>query len=116
MHEVSLIKAVLERVQEEALELGASKVLSITLEVGDLSGVSIPALEFAFDSIQNKGVAQDADLIIERKPLVCLCDNCKITFRPEGPFLMCEKCLKAARPMEGLELMIKSIEYEEDVY
>ncbi len=50
MHELSIARSIVELVEEQADNRGASVVEELELEIGHLSGVEIQTLEFALDS------------------------------------------------------------------
>lgn len=49
MHELSIARSIVELVEEQADNRGASVVEELELEIGHLSGVEIQTLEFALD-------------------------------------------------------------------
>lgn len=51
MHELSIARSIVELVEEQADNRGASVVEELELEIGHLSGVEIQTLEFALDKI-----------------------------------------------------------------
>ena len=51
MHELSIARSIVELVEEQADNRGASVVEELELEIGHLSGVEIQTLEFALDSV-----------------------------------------------------------------
>ena len=50
MHELSIARSIVELVEEQADNRGASVVEELELEIGHLSGVEIQTLAFALDS------------------------------------------------------------------
>ena len=50
MHELSIARSIVELVEEQADNRGASVVEELELEIGRLSGVEIQTLAFALDS------------------------------------------------------------------
>ena len=51
MHELSIARSIVELVEEQADNRGASVVEELELEIGHLSGVEIQTLAFALDKI-----------------------------------------------------------------
>ena len=65
MHEVSLVSALVDRVEEVAWQEGFERVLEIRLQVGALSGVEPSCLEFCFPEVTRNTVLMDSKLTIE---------------------------------------------------
>ena len=76
MHEVSLAEGIIEIVERTARNAGAKSVSEVTVAVGELSNVEIPALEFAFESVKKGTLADAARLVIERPRGMAWCMNC----------------------------------------
>ena len=92
MHELGLTKSIVDLAVEHADREQAKKILSITLEIGALSGVVAEAVEFAFEICSKGTLAEGADLVIchilgkgrcldchkeaEIKSLTHLCPHC----------------------------------------
>ena len=66
MHELSIALSLVETICEELPALGAVRVSSVNLRVGDLSGVAADALAFAFDLATDHTRIAGARLHIER--------------------------------------------------
>ncbi len=103
--------SILTAVQRRARELGAARVLRITVRVGALSGVSPDALEFAFEALSPGTLAESGELTIERVPIRCACKACKSEFQPDGPFFECPRCGQpTGEILAGREMEIVSME------
>ena len=63
MHELSITQSVVEICEQNA---GGRRVLSVTLEVGGLSGIVPDAVEFCFEACTRGTLLEGAKLIIER--------------------------------------------------
>jgi len=64
LHELSLTQNIVDLAIEHADRADAEKILSITLEIGALSGVVAEAVEFAFEICSKGTLAEGADLVI----------------------------------------------------
>lgn len=85
MHELSLTQSMVGICGERAV---GRRVLSVTIEIGDLSGVIPAAVEFCFDACTRGTVLEGARLIIQQVPgrgrcscgaesaLSAYCDSC----------------------------------------
>ncbi|MBF0292107.1 MAG: hydrogenase maturation nickel metallochaperone HypA [Nitrospinae bacterium] len=113
MHEMSIAMSVAQIVVERAREEGASKALSVTVEVGELSGVTPEALEFCYEAAVMGGLAEGSRLVIKRVPAVAVCGECGETFAPNERIFVCPKCEGFTASLKsGEELAVIEIEVE----
>ena len=66
MHEMSIAEGIIEIVERAAGRSGVTRVKEVRIEVGELAGVDIPSLEFAWVSVTRGGPAEGSRLVIER--------------------------------------------------
>lgn len=105
--------SVAQIVVERALEEGASRALSVTVEVGELSGVMPEALEFCYEAAVKGGIAEGSRLVIKRIPAVAVCGECGVTFAPDERIFVCPKCEGFTASLKsGEELAVIEIEVE----
>lgn len=76
MHEMSIAEGIIEVVERTAKTNNVTRVKSVTIAVGELAGVDLPSLRFAWDSVTAGGAAQGAELIIETPPGQAWCMDC----------------------------------------
>jgi hydrogenase nickel incorporation protein HypA/HybF len=76
MHELSVALSLVEVVSEEMSRLGASRVSTVHLRVGILSGVAREALLFAFDAAVSGTPLEGARLEIEDVAAAIWCPAC----------------------------------------
>ena len=92
MHELSVCQALMDQVDRIAVEESASRVLSIHLGVGPLSGVEPRLLEQAFPIASAGSLAADAELVINTLPVVVRCRSCDAESEVMPTRLVCPKC------------------------
>ena len=113
MHEFSLAQNIIEIVEETIAKNNAVKVSVIELEIGTLSGVEIPALDMALESLQPGSVLEGSEIhkrIISGR---AKCPNCQHEFEPDDYFTVCPDCGSfGAEIIKGKELRVKSITVE----
>lgn len=113
MHEFSLAQNIFEIVEETVAKNRAGRVSAIELEIGTLSGVEIPALDMAIESLQPGSILEDAKivkLIIKGK---AKCQTCQHEFEPDDYFTACPECGNfGTEIIIGKELRVKSITAE----
>ena len=70
MHEMSIAEGIIEIVERTAGRSGVTRVKEVRIEVGELAGVDIPSLEFAWVSVTRGGPA-GAFISLPRAALKC---------------------------------------------
>lgn len=81
MHELSIAEGIIEIVERTANANQVQHVKTVRVSIGELAGVDIPSLEFAWQSVRKGGVAQNAELEIERPNGEAWCLQCQKPFR-----------------------------------
>jgi hydrogenase nickel incorporation protein HypA/HybF len=111
MHEVSLMQNAVDLAVDYALAHDAKRIERLTLRVGELSGVVIEALEFAFDAVTQGTIAESAELCIEKIPAICYCADCQVEFHPLDWIYQCPKCRRICTAvLQGQELELAAME------
>jgi hydrogenase nickel incorporation protein HypA/HybF len=80
VHELPVIKSVLDVCVRNAEANGAHKVLSIELKVGKMSDLEAEWMQRYFDFVSKGTLAEGAKLVIERTPVVLKCQGCAEEF------------------------------------
>jgi hydrogenase nickel incorporation protein HypA/HybF len=114
MHELSLAQGIIQVIEEE-LEKREEKgiVRKINLRVGKLSSVEPEALLFSFEYCSKKTQCENAELVIEKVPLTCKCQNCGKDFSPKEAVFICPDCNSCRiKVLSGEEFYIDSFEIE----
>lgn len=111
MHEYSVAQALIERVEKEARSRGAASVRSLSIRVGELSGVDASLLASAYTLIRAGTLCAAADLAIESLPVRWECGDCGWTLPSDSP-LRCPHCAATPHLATGGELLLESIEIE----
>ncbi len=116
MHELSLSYATVESVLESVASLNASRVISVTLVAGELSGVSIEAFQFSFPIAAAGTILEDTNLIINSEPVRVFCSPCnQISALANIQNFRCPLCgLASGDIRSGEDFIIQSIEVESD--
>jgi hydrogenase nickel incorporation protein HypA/HybF len=113
MHEMSLTESVVEILREEGRKQGFSRVKTVWLEVGELSGVEPQAMEFCFDAATRGTLAEGARLEIVRTPGQGWCLDCEKTVPLGERFGACPECGHYHVQMTGGdEMRVKELEVE----
>ena len=112
MHEMSVAASVIEIAEEQAREKGASKIISVTLNVGDLSGVMAEAVAFCYEACAKGTLAENSRLIINKVTARAFCPQCEKEFTPGSRFVICPSCSGFARITAGEDLSVERMEVE----
>ena len=111
MHEVSIMMSIMDTALEVAEQNNAQKIIKITVEIGEKSGVVKDALEFAFETVTKETIAEQSTLEVITIPFKGECLECGHVFLSDY-FLVCDKCGNLGKMISGKELRIKSIEVD----
>ena len=110
MHEMSIAEGIIEVVERTAKANQVDRIKSVTIEVGELAGVDIPSLEFAWKSVTLNSPAEGAELKIERPDGVAWCMDCSksVPFHKYGS--ACPECGGFnLTPTGGTEMRVVSL-------
>ena len=113
MHELGITQSIVEIAERTAKQQGVGKILSVTVEVGSLSGVVPEAMEFCFEACSKGTLLEGAQLLIDNVPARARCQNCAREFLLEELLACCPECDSAASELlSGEELRIKEMEVD----
>ncbi len=111
MHEMSLAEGVLQLIEDAARAQEFSRVTTVWLEIGQLSGVEVEAMKFCFDAVVRDSVAEGARLEIVATPGIGWCMQCSQTVPMQEVFGECPQC--GSHQMQvtgGTEMRVKELE------
>jgi hydrogenase nickel incorporation protein HypA/HybF len=110
MHELSITQSVVEICEKNA---GGRRVLAVTLELGELSGIVPDAVEFCFEACTKGTLLEGARLVITRVAPKGLCRDCGSEFPVSAYYDSCPNCGGyTVELMRGEEMRVKELEVE----
>lgn len=114
MHELGIVSGVLDSVRPVAQEAGATKLLGITLSVGEMTGALQDALFFAWEALcEGDPFLEDAKLTVNTIAPRSRCLECGLEFGHDQFHWACPECDSVMTEMiAGRELQIESIEVD----
>ncbi len=113
MHELSIAQEILNIVRSNLPE-GNTRVISVRVKVGKLSGVLSDSLKFCFESIVYQTEFDGAVLDIIDVPIKIKCNECETESIINDPIFCCPNCNSFnVQMIEGRELQITEIEIDE---
>ena len=110
MHELSITQSIVEICEQNA---AGRRVLSVTLELGQLSGIVPDAVEFCFEACTRGTLLEGAQLIISSIPPMGVCHDCGAEFSVSAYYDSCPSCGGfTVELLRGEELRVKELEVE----
>lgn len=111
MHEVSIAEGILSAVKSTLVNEPQAKVTSVTVSIGELAGIEIQPLLFAWDSVTRGTLADESKLVINRVAGEAWCMKCakNVALHRHGD--PCPSCGGyQLMPVKGHELKVDSLE------
>ena len=113
MHELSIALSIVELAEEYAVKENAREILEMEIEVGDLSGVVIDALEFAMEEAVVGTLCEKAKWKIIPVRGEVRCRSCGHRFPSDTLFADCPRCGEAGVELiRGNEMRLRSLTVE----
>jgi len=109
MHELALAQDIIETIERNAGE-DISKLIAISLEVGEFSSVVMDSLEFGLKFLLEQKNLRDVVINMTKVQAMALCE-CKTGYRITTMLDACPSCGSYNRRLiSGTDVIIKSIE------
>ena len=114
MHERGIMTGVLEAATASAREAGATRLLKVTLSVGEMTEAIEDALVFSFEAlVEGDPFTADAELEVRMVSPRSRCLECGAEFEHDRFHLFCPECDGfCTELLAGRELQIDSIEVD----
>ena len=115
MHELGIVFRVIDMVEKAAAENGAEAVATVTLELGEVSGVIPHELTSCWNwAVKKTERMGDAALVIETIPAVTYCEGCGQTYPTVPQGKLCPHCgSRDTWLRQGNEIQLKEITVKE---
>lgn len=112
MHELGIVFHIIRTVEDACRDNAILRVSSVTLQLGEVSGVVPHYLEDAWRWASNKNsLVAGAELKAEEIPAVTYCEDCKKTYETVAHGKTCPYCGSSRTYLvQGQEVMVKEIE------
>lgn len=115
MHELGIMKNVLEVALEHGEQQQVSKILAVNLEVGALSDIVPEYAQMFFELISKDTIAEKAKIVIEKIPARIKCRSCGAVIEMDISNLLhaCDQCdSQSIELISGREFRMVSMEVE----
>jgi len=114
MHEVSVMRNLLEIVEATAEKEGAGRIDVVHLRIGEMAGINFESLKFAFEILSRGTRAEGGRLEFDRVALRGRCSECSREFHPEDFVFRCPECGSArVEIISGREMEVDYILLDE---
>lgn len=115
MHELSIVTHVAKTLDEVAIENNLKKIGSVTLEIGEVSGIITDYFEDCWNYFKVKHpILEESVLKIEMIPAITFCEDCKQEYKTLQYGRICPHCKSEHTYLvQGNECNIKEIEAED---
>ncbi|HEX5044388.1 MAG TPA: hydrogenase maturation nickel metallochaperone HypA [Candidatus Polarisedimenticolaceae bacterium] len=111
MHEYAIVRALMDRVDQEAEVRKALRVHRVRIRLGEAAGVDGELLATAFRTYREAAGCGATDLEVVPVRARWACTGCGREV-PQGEVLQCRACGLPARLIEGDEILLDRIEME----
>lgn len=114
MHELGIMTGVMDAAVKSAQEAGATRLLGVTLSIGEMTEAIEDALVFAFEAlVEDDPFTKDAELTVNMIEPKSICLECGHEFVHDRFHLFCPECDSFCTQLIcGRELQIDSIEVD----
>lgn len=116
MHELSIVRNLVDKLEKEAYQNKALKIASITIRYSPFSGFDADDIEFSFNVLKKeKHLLKETNLIIEKEPGIVKCQECGNEFEIEELPNICPRCNSINLiPTHQTGLILQSYEIEKE--
>jgi hydrogenase nickel incorporation protein HypA/HybF len=111
MHEMSIVQALLDRVEAEAQAHAARSVAVVRIAIGMQSGVEPELVRSAYELAREGTCCAGADLVIRSVEAAWACPACAVPLAA-GERLRCPRCGVPARLAAGDGIVLEQLELE----
>ena len=115
MHEMSLVRPLIQIIKEEAEAAGVEKITAVHLVIGEGRDIVIHLLESMFQFMARGTVAENAKVVVEHVPYMVKCNQCQTEFHldvMQSETWTCPNCqaYKDYKQISGQEFYISKLE------
>ncbi len=113
MHEYHIVESIVKEALKKAESFKAKKITSVTLVMGELSGLQEESVRMYFNNLAKENLLEGAKLIIKPSKSKLKCKDCGNLFEHEKSNFNCPKCCGLGILVNsGKEFYIDNIEIE----
>lgn len=115
MHEVSLVRSILNTLEEQFSPEELQQLKQIDLQIGIFANVEPLLMQNAFEAVkETDGRYRQVVLHIESLPIKIYCEDCGVSSLVENYVFVCSRCKKPSNQLiQGTELLIKRVHFDD---
>lgn len=114
MHELSIMQTLLDQLIVLAKQHQLKRIQKVVIQIGDFRQCVPEILYFAFETVTEGTLAEQAQLVIEFLPIQMECLNCHHVFTVKKHVFLCPQCQQSQlKILSGKEFILSSIEGEQ---
>ena len=115
MHEMSLVRPLIQIIKEEAEAAGVEKITAVHLVIGEGRDIVMHLLESMFQFMARGTVAENAKVVVQHVPYMVKCNQCQTEFHldvMQSETWTCPNCqaYKDYKQISGQEFYISKLE------
>lgn len=124
MHETSIAMSIVDTVLSEAKKQNATSVISVVVEIGELTFLGIDQIKFWVTTNFEETIAAKAEINFIHIPAEIECETCGYegrlpvkddpAFHMNLPMFACPDCSSGIRITKGRDAFIRNIEIEKE--
>ena len=115
MHEASITQSVIDTVLDTVRqECGLCRVTSVHVTVGVCQGIVPESMKMFFDMQKPGTLCENAELVITIQKMEAHCPSCDRDRELDIPILYCSECGTPMTLKKGDEILVTTIEVDED--
>jgi hydrogenase nickel incorporation protein HypA/HybF len=92
MHEMSLAMSIVDLAVETAGREGGKRVSEVEIEIGNMAGVMVDALQFCLEAAARTTIVEGAAFNFVETSAIADCPSCKSTFETSSFYIVCPDC------------------------
>jgi len=114
MHELTLVREMMENMEKEAQSAGAKRITTVWLKLNPLSGFDAEDVQFSFELVKGeRSFFAGASLILSTLPPVAICLDCGKDWEVDELPGVCPSCGSVSlTPREKAGLIVERYEFE----
>lgn len=114
MHEVHLVRAIIETIEKQATAKGARCVRSVKIRFNPLTSHSGEHVQFSFDLVKkDSALVKDAQLLLHEVEPLLRCAKCGREFHGHDLPEMCPGCGSLeVKPVNSTDMILEGFEIE----
>jgi hydrogenase nickel incorporation protein HypA/HybF len=115
MHEAGIAESILGIAGDVARENNLARITTVTIQLGKFTSIEEDSLDFAWQVMSKDTLAEGAELVIEKTPLLLRCKKCDGEYSGDFENLICPNCgAEDFLILQGREMVVKAITGEKD--